>query len=663
MQPTSSYFNGRFFRDPVTFTPEDCAESLNVYKSVADLLSNPNPLFGRSHGWYNSFVRIWTPSDGWRNDGTVDEALQDRAWNNMYIPYVEHCRSLGIYVVFVGNCPDGGTFMSAQHKSNMIKFWTRICSRYSAIKNADNVMFEICNEPVAIESQLGNGNWGSASDAHDKAVQVYFQDIVNSIRGTGANNIIWVPGLIWQDRLMNFATYPISGNNIGYAGHMYPFGGDNPNDINNRFVSSGWKACSDKYPIIVTEGSWHTMASDQGIRRGTTEGFGITIKNFYDTQGNISWICGMTEELIGNMSGGISSFTYPEINSGRAGFDWWPSYIWAAPGDGSCTPTTITPYIQVNDGAWQQASSVTVNSGDKIIFGPQPVSGGTWNWSGCGTSGTSREQTVYPTSSCIPTATYTNSCGAQSTQNFNVTISGGTTFTGVYSFVAQHSGKAIDTYNFGTSNGTNIVQWNYWGGDPQKYEVSHLGDGWHRISPAIATDQSIDVSGVSLNDGANIHTWAYLGGNNQQWRFENAGSGYWKIIARHSEKCLEVAGASTTDGANVQQWTCIPGAQNQAFNVIEHSRTKKAVISGSDGKAARDVKIFPNPATNGNFSVNIEGNGAYTMTIYCYDGKKVYEAGNLSSGIQKISTGLKKGIYLVKINGSNGNNIEKLVIE
>ena len=50
----------------------------------------------------------------------------------------------------------------------------------------------------------------------------------------------------------------------------------------------------------------------------------------------------------------------------------------------TCDPTTIIPYIQVNDGSWQQTSSATVSSGTKMILGPQPTSGGTWNWSGCG---------------------------------------------------------------------------------------------------------------------------------------------------------------------------------------------------------------------------------------------------------------------------------------
>ncbi|HEX5056857.1 MAG TPA: endo-1,4-beta-xylanase, partial [Gammaproteobacteria bacterium] len=49
--------------------------------------------------------------------------------------------------------------------------------------------------------------------------------------------------------------------------------------------------------------------------------------------------------------------------------------------------------------------------------------GGSWSWSGCGTSGTSREQTVAPSANCTATATYTNTCGGRSTQNFSVTVS------------------------------------------------------------------------------------------------------------------------------------------------------------------------------------------------------------------------------------------------
>lgn len=88
-----------------------------------------------------------------------------------------------------------------------------------------------------------------------------------------------------------------------------------------------------------------------------------------------------------------------------------------------CTATAITPYLNANNAGWQPTASATINSGNTVVFGPQPVSGGSWSWSGCGTSGTAREQTKSITASCTATATYKNSCGATSTKAFNITVS------------------------------------------------------------------------------------------------------------------------------------------------------------------------------------------------------------------------------------------------
>ncbi len=87
----------------------------------------------------------------------------------------------------------------------------------------------------------------------------------------------------------------------------------------------------------------------------------------------------------------------------------------------TCQPTAITPYINV-DGQWTRTASATIKTGASAILGPQPVSGGTWSWSGCGTVGASREQTIQPAGACTATATYTNSCGAKTQQAFSINV-------------------------------------------------------------------------------------------------------------------------------------------------------------------------------------------------------------------------------------------------
>lgn len=53
-------------------------------------------------------------------------------------------------------------------------------------------------------------------------------------------------------------------------------------------------------------------------------------------------------------------------------------------------------------------------------------------------------------------------------------------------------------------------------------------------------------------------------GTNQQWQFQDQGGGYYRLVARHSGKCLDVADASTVNGARLIQWPCGTGA-NQRF--------------------------------------------------------------------------------------------------
>jgi len=87
-----------------------------------------------------------------------------------------------------------------------------------------------------------------------------------------------------------------------------------------------------------------------------------------------------------------------------------------------CGSTPIIPYLQVDGGAWQQTSKVTILPGSTVNFGPHPWDVGTWNWSGGGTSGTSRTQSIKPTSTCTATATYTNDCFGKSTKVFTITV-------------------------------------------------------------------------------------------------------------------------------------------------------------------------------------------------------------------------------------------------
>ena len=179
-----------------------------------------------------------------------------------------------------------------------------------------------------------------------------------------------------------------------------------------------------------------------------------------------------------------------------------------------CTPTSITPYIQVNSGSWVEESSATVASGSTVNLGPQPTSGGSWSWTGPnGYTSTSRQINAIPLSSGANAyvATYTNSSGCKSTETFTIPVSGGTTLTpnGTYIITAVNSGLAIDDPDSSTTDGEDIDIW-------------------------------------TVNDGANQRP--ANGQTNQQWNVISVSSGIYELTSVNSGLVLDVIGGGTTNG-------------------------------------------------------------------------------------------------------------------
>lgn len=138
---------------------------------------------------------------------------------------------------------------------------------------------------------------------------------------------------------------------------------------------------------------------------------------------------------------------------------------------------------------------------------------------------------------------------------------------GTYRITPAHSGKALDLAMCDTSAGSNVQQWEWLDNVCQKWTLTHVRDGFYRISPSHGPDKALDIAGVSRENGANVMIWEWLNNDNQLFRFQSAGTGRWRIISRHSEKCLDVDDFSQDAGANLAQWTCISGNTNQMFEL------------------------------------------------------------------------------------------------
>ena len=136
-----------------------------------------------------------------------------------------------------------------------------------------------------------------------------------------------------------------------------------------------------------------------------------------------------------------------------------------------------------------------------------------------------------------------------------------------YYIVNRNSGKALDVYNFSTSDGGRITQWSRSTANNQQWQFVDSGGGYYRIRSR-HSGKVLDVYNWSTANGAAIVQWTDHNGNNQQWSLLDSTGGYVRFISRHSGKALEVQGASTADNANIvqydnwngnnQQWQLIP---------------------------------------------------------------------------------------------------------
>jgi len=615
MQPEETYFNGagNRYSNPTDWTnTSNVAGMLNCLKDEATVMSDANPKYGKNHGWYASFVRVNCDFyGGWDATNGLTNTTQFNAWiQNFVVPFANHLRSRGLYLVLCAtgpvNTPNNGSHNAGvAEQARLRTLWSTIANA-SGVKNADNIMFELMNEPVQVESSPGNGNWGSGSSTYWGAFKNWMQPIINDIRNTGANNVIWVPCLGWQGEPQGWAQSPFTGTNIGVAAHFYPaYGGvyDNPTAVQNLW-NSNYKPAADRWPMIITECMWFPGGTGyDDLFRGTTAGFGNALKNAIDNQGNVSFLVGFIGDCLVDLSTSTPANCSLGTHQGtQAYFDWLPTYQSSAPGSG-CSPTAITPYIQVNGGAWQQTSSVTVASGSTVILGPQPVSGGSWSWSGCGASGSSREQTILMTSTCTSTAIYTNSCNAQSTQNFTITVSGSTTGVVFY-----------QDYNFGGTASQVFGAGNY--------TLSQL------------------TSKGCLND----------------WASSVKVPSGWSLTMYPEDNFLGTSVVVTADQANFG---------NISFNDLLSSckiSTTKSAVSGEvtfGMQSLNSSTASPNPVL-GKLKLQLTSS-ADEIGIYSLEGKQLYRLKTTSRNVEIDMSSFKSGVYVIKAIGQNETWTQKIM--
>jgi endoglucanase len=516
------------------------------------------------------FKTIRIPVTWYQHLGSAPDYTIDQAWLNRVEEVANYAFANDMYVI-INIHHDDSWVVPTYAKQNAVidqitKVWTQIANRF---KNyGDYLIFETLNEPRLVGSPE---EWSGGTAEGRDVLNKFHLAAVNAIRNTGGNNtsrhIMVSPyGASGEVSAIDALVIPNNDSRVIISWHNYsPYNfvlqipGTNTwgtsseqSDLNaffdriyNKFIRNG---------RAVVIGEWSPTDKNNTSERAKYAEFFIKAAKARQ-MAPIWWDNGDVNG--GDSDGGSAIFN-------RNTLSWvYPTIADAIINNmGSCSPTAITPYLQVNGGSWQQASSVTVNSGSTVKFGPQPVQGGSWSWSGCGTSGTSREQTFTANSSCTATATYTNSCGASSTQNFNVTVNSSNITVrargtnGSESISIQVNGNTVSTYTLSTAyqdftaNGSGTVR------------VAFTNDASGRdvqIDYAIINGTTYQAENQSVNTG--IWQNNQCGGSYSEWihcngyiEFSGAGGSYPVVLRAKGVNGSETV-RITVGGTQVSSWT------------------------------------------------------------------------------------------------------------
>ena len=328
-----------------TFSPwfNECGTRWNNYDVKACLAYNQGIIDGiMAAGWKMSFVRMhmdpyWSNIPGRRVKGENDISAFSfdrftKYLDEVFIPMAEYAISKGMYVVMrpPGVCPEK-IAVGDDYQKFLLQVWRHV-ARHPKLQNHPNIMFELANEPINI---LGSdGTYGGGSKAQFEQLSIYFQEIVDTMRAQGCHNILWIPGLGFQSKYAGFADYPIKGENIGYAVHIYPgwFGSGHGYEAFSRGWQQDVQPVADFAPIMITEMDWADKKYNASWGKAHTgvagdENFGANFKKITDDAGNVSWVLFTSpEHLAAFKDEPAKDGQYTFLNDPEACP--WPVYHW-----------------------------------------------------------------------------------------------------------------------------------------------------------------------------------------------------------------------------------------------------------------------------------------------------------------------------------------------
>lgn len=242
--------------------------------------------------WQATAVRVPMNEHCWLDiDSGIPPERRGAEYRKAVTDHVEMINARGMVAILDLHWHAPGTRQTDNNpmanRDNSPRFWASVAEHF---KGNDQVVFELVNEPHPDGNQDTDEAWrcwrdgGTCSNTVDhKTGQPYvaagMQELLDAVRGTGADQLVLVGGIQYNNRLSRWLEFrpqdPM--NNIGAAWHAYNFNAC----TDTACYTDEVKPVADQVPLVVTE-----MGPDQPCMTCAPShtGFSETLLDFLDAE-------------------------------------------------------------------------------------------------------------------------------------------------------------------------------------------------------------------------------------------------------------------------------------------------------------------------------------------------------------------------------------------
>lgn len=216
--------------------------------------------FRRMASWKANVVRVALNQDFW----LAASPLHDANYPGMVDAVVTWAEAAGMDVILdlhwsdrgvLGSCPRTSHCQQRMADANSVTFWSEIARHFAG---DGRVMFELYNEPHDVSWDV----WLNGGDTGEGWQAVGMQQLYDTVRAAGADNLVIAGGLDWGYDLSGVPSHRVAGYNVAYATHPYNSG----NQRRSRFWDVYWGALTATDPVVVTEFGDTAGCSDDYVR-------------------------------------------------------------------------------------------------------------------------------------------------------------------------------------------------------------------------------------------------------------------------------------------------------------------------------------------------------------------------------------------------------------